>query len=77
MNRMAYPGGAKAIRELIEDWGIESIGTLDIRKDETLKTSKLSSGKTTVMSRKRGRCMKDLWIGDWHFAATSFGNSHY
>jgi hypothetical protein len=69
--------GLRLGRELIGNQGIENIGTLDIRKDETPKTLKLSSGNTTVMRRKSGRCMKDLWIGDWQFAAVSFGDSHY
>jgi hypothetical protein len=69
--------GLRPGRELISDRGIESIGTLDIKKDETPKTPKLSSGKTTIMSRNPGRCMKDPWIGDWQFAAASFGDSHY
>jgi hypothetical protein len=69
--------GLRPGRELIGDRGIESIGNLDIKKDETPKTPKLSSGKTIVMSRKLGRCMKDPWIRDWQFATASFGDSHY
>jgi hypothetical protein len=36
---------------LIGDRGIESTGTLDIRKDETPKTLKLRSGKVTGACR--------------------------